>query len=264
MVTGLRLLWGAAWTGRGPELAIGLAVLTGAGGGALETSSVRAVMAGGEAALAFPVQAVARMLYMAGSAALFCRRLAGLPSRPGLGAHPGRHRRDRVAGRRHRLGLGGAAQRGARRGCRNPGLPRGARQQLRVGRHRFLPHWNRLRRRWRVGLVEHVIAQQFFLWGVASLATVALIAADRRLPRAAGHVAAGRAPQGVILLAVLGLLAGTTIYSAFFPPLALPPLDDRPRRLEATKRDRNQGQSPQFRCEAPELSGTVPLVPVPS
>jgi hypothetical protein len=78
-------------------------------------------------------------------------------------------------------------------------------------------HWNRLRRRWRVGLVEHVIAQQFFLWGVASLATVTLIGVI-----AACHVLLGMsplaAPQGVVLLALLGLLAGTTIYTAFFPP----------------------------------------------
>jgi hypothetical protein len=218
MVTGLRLLWGAAWTGRGPELAIGLAVLTGAGGGALETSSVRAVMAGGEAALAFPVQAVARMLYMAGSAALFVGVWRVF--------HPDRvwARTLAVTGVTASLAVGIAwvsvglhsEVRGA-----DPGtlLFHVARASSYVwGGIASFRHWNRLRRRWRVGLVEHVIAQQFFLWGLASLATVALIALI-----AANHILLGASPlasqQGVTLLALLGLLAGTTIYSAFFPPL---------------------------------------------
>jgi hypothetical protein len=213
---GVRLL-AAAWRNRRtPELWIGLSTLLPSLAGILDKASLHELDAGHPGA-AFALQAAARAVYVLGGVALAC----GLQRifRP-----EERWARALLAGLA--LWLAGSclawAAGGQHSRVTGPTLGNLAFDCARVapfvwGAVESFAYFAAMRRRQQLGLADPVIAHQFLLWGISFTAMGGLLA----WVVVARHVLGASPmewPPSVTVLALLGLVASTSIYAAFFPP----------------------------------------------
>jgi hypothetical protein len=216
VAAGVRLLL-AAWRNRRvPELWIGLSTLLPSVAGLLDKLSLR-LLESGDPQAAFLAQAAARAIYAFGGAALAC----GLQRifRPGR-----RWAKALLAGAT--LALVGSwlawAASGQHSRVSGPTLANLGFDCARViafvwGAVESFAYFAAMRRRLRLGLAEPVITHQFLLWGISSSAMSGLllwvVVARHVLERSPLEW-----PPSVAILASLGFLASTSIYTAFFPP----------------------------------------------
>lgn len=217
LATGGRMLWTWRRTRQLPELAIGLTMLLGATGGVVEITSIRMIEAGADPHTAFLVQAASRLCYMLGSASLFVglwrifrpstRWARALAVGGGLGSFI-------ICG----VWMAGG-QHTSVSGPDGPGLAfhLGRMSAYVWGAWESFTYYGRMKRRIKLGLADPLIAHQFWLWGVASVFTVVLVAAIIFWFHGLG-ITPLDTTAGTLTLMSCSLVIGATIYSAFFPP----------------------------------------------
>jgi hypothetical protein len=216
IAAGVRLLLVARRTREIPELWIGVAVLSSALGGLLDTVSIDMFNASGTP-LAFPIQVVGRAIYVLAALALYVAAWRIF--------HPGRPWAAIVAATGS---LVSAAIWGAYVGTgqhSHAGSGRGL--TIVIAWMRLVPflwaaiecflHHARMRRRMRIGLADPVITHQFWLWGVASSSLVGLMAVII-VSYGVFDLSPLTWTPGLVAMTLCGAVGASTIYTAFFPP----------------------------------------------